>query len=956
MKKSMSWTALLTSASFVVIPSVVFGQTSTDLPVTSPVSRNVASEGQGVSTEDIVVTGSRIATNGNNMPTPVTVVSAQSLTISRPTTLIDGLNTLPIFSGSRGQQSNPISSGAAGAGSPASNQLNLRNLGANRTLVLFDGQRVAPTTITGVVDADIIPQMLIQRVEVVTGGTSAVYGSDAVAGVVNFIPDKSFTGIKIAAQAGETQQHDNRNWKAGIAFGTSLLDGRLHIMGSFEHFDTRGVLDRYSRDWNNKIGVVGTGTASDPYILLSNLRNNSATFGGLITGGVLRDQQFRADGILSAFVHGQATSTRTAEIGGDGYFQSASMVAPLTFDQMYFRADLDISDEVRAHFQVARDYKKNELAYQWPTLTGLTISASNAFLPATYRSQLASANQSTFTFSKILSQGKRLEPKITSDQIIVNGGFDGDIGKWKWNISGNYGRTTLRNNFHNNTNNEYLSAALDAVVNPANGQIVCYSALTGTRPDCVPLNLFGPTSASQGALDYVFRTTHYKAHTSMVDFNGAISGSLFTTWAGPVSAAFSAEWRKTSFDSSTDANALTTANCTDLRFNCRGSTLLWSDAFAARSKVSVSVKEAAAEVEVPLLSDSAIAKSLTVNGAARYTSYSTSGDYWTWKLGLDWHIDDALRFRGTISRDIRAPSLNDLFAPASIQATNVLDLLTNTIPSIPSYRGGNPNVVSEIGKTKTFGIVYQPSWLPRFSISLDAFFITIDNAIVGVKGEDTVVQRACYMSGGTSAYCTLQDRPNGFTDTSPANAATAWRQYSINISTIKTKGADLEINYSADLFNRPVNFRGFMTWQPHSVYTQPGLADVDMGGTAYGPSPLVASPSVRITLTQSIGLTDNLRLDLQERYRNRLRLSGDKSVTVACCKIPAVTYVDLNLTYKLKIGGGDGEIFFNIQNLMDKDPPLGAPPGSSTPGPMGGWVVGDDPLGRSFLGGFRYKF
>ena len=958
-----SWAALLTGTALAACPVAAFAQTVPAAPAEAatdetPTVEAPAEQNDDASSRDgeLVVTGSRIATNGNNMPTPVTVVSATDLSISRPTTLIDGLNTLPVFSGSRGQQSNPIGSGAAGAGSPASNQLNLRNLSANRTLILFDGQRVAPTTITGVVDVDIIPQMLIQRVEVVTGGTSAVYGSDAVAGVVNFIPDRKFTGIKLQAQAGETQLGDNKNYKVGVAFGTNLFDGRVHIMASYEHYDTRGVLDRFSRDWNKKYGVVGTGSATSPYILLANLRNNTASFGGLVTNGTLAGQQFRANGLLSTFVHGTATPTGTAEVGGDGYYQSASLVAPLKFDQAYFRADADLGGSINAHFQIARDKKNNKLNYQWPSLTGLTISRDNALLPAAYRAQLVTANQTTFGFAKILSQAPELQPDVTSEQIIVNAGFDGRIGGWRWELSGNYGKTTLNNNFVNNVNNENLSAALDAVVNPLNGQIVCNSALTGQHPDCVPLNIFGPTSASQGALDYILDTTHYTAHTSTIDFNGSISGRLFDTWAGAVSTAISAEWRKTSFDSETDAMSVTPANCAGLRFNCRATTLLWANAFAPRSEVSVSVKEVAAEVEVPLLRDSAIADSLSFNGAARYTSYSTSGDYWTWKGGLDWRVNSSLRFRGTISRDIRAPTLNDLFAPAGIQATTAVDQLTGLQPTVPSYRAGNPNLVAEIGHTKTFGLVYEPSWLPRFSLTIDAFFIRVDNAIVEVKGEDSVIQQTCYASGGTSNYCTLQDRPLNYTDKSAANAVTAWRQYNINISSITTKGVDVEAAYRAEIFGKAFNFRGFLTWQPHTVYKQPGLSDVDMGGAAYGPSPLIASPSVRVTLTESVNLTDAFRVDLQQRYRNALRLTGDTGLTVACCKVAPVTYFDLNLSYRFKAIGGDSELFFNIQNLLDKDPPPSAPPGSTTPGAMGGWAIGDDPLGRSFVGGVRFKF
>jgi iron complex outermembrane receptor protein len=472
----------------------------------------------------------------------------------------------------------------------------------------------------------------------------------------------------------------------------------------------------------------------------------------------------------------------------------------------------------------------------------------------------------------------------------------------------------------------------------------------------VPLNIFGPTSASAAALDYILDTTHYTARTATVDFNASLSGTLFDTWAGPVSTAISAEWRRTSFESETDANANTLANCTGLRFNCRATTLLWANAFAPRSKVSVGVKEVAVELEVPLLKDSPIAESLSLNGAARYTSYSTSGDYWTWKGGIDWRISRSLRLRGTISRDIRAPTLNDLFAPASVQATTAVDQLTGAQPTVPSFRAGNPTLIAEIGHTKTFGFVYEPSWLPRFSLTVDAFFIGIDNAIVEVKGEDSVVQRTCYASGGTSNYCTLQDRPLNYTNTTAANIVTAWRQYNINISSIKTKGVDIEAAYRTQVFGKPFNFRGFVTWQPHTIYAQPGLSNIDMGGTAYGPAPLIASPSVRVTLTESMEVAEGFRVDLQQRYRNPLRLSGDDTITVACCKVAAVTYFDATLTYQAKIGTVAAELFFNVQNLLDKDPPPSAPPGSTTPGAMGGWAIGDDPLGRSFVTGVRIKF
>jgi outer membrane receptor protein involved in Fe transport len=465
----------------------------------------------------------------------------------------------------------------------------------------------------------------------------------------------------------------------------------------------------------------------------------------------------------------------------------------------------------------------------------------------------------------------------------------------------------------------------------------------------------------------VFQTTHFTAQTKTADLNASIAGSPFSIWAGPVQTAFSAEWRKTTYQSQTDADATAAPVCsTGLRFNCNANTLLWRNAFGNRSEVAVSVKEVSAEFEAPLLKDLPLIQSFGINGAIRYAQYEndpqtstlkkTSFDATIWKVGADWHVNDELRVRGTVSRDFRAPTLNDLFAPATIQASNALDQLTNTTPAARSYRAGNGALVPEIGETNTLGIVYQPEWLPRFSLAIDAFDIKVNNAIVEVKGDDSVIQQACYASGGTHPYCTLQDRPLGnYTNKTAANAVTAWYQYNINIASVRSYGVDVEANYQGDIFDRRFSLRGFLTWQPHSVYSTPGLSDVDMGGTAYGPTPLIAQPSLRVNFTESLQVTDHFRIDLQQKHRNAMDLNGDSTLYVACCKVKPITYYEANFSYKTTLPIGDTEFFLNVQNILDTDPPPAAPPGNTTPGLMGGWAIGDDPLGRSVVVGFRLK-
>jgi iron complex outermembrane receptor protein len=198
--------AFLAGASAVALHTAAFAQASQPAP---PVQDDASIVGE------IVVTGSRVIKNGDASPSPVTVVATADVLRVQPGTLADALAILPVFAGSRGSGVNPTSTGSVGAGNASANQLNLRNIGPNRTLVLLDGLRVPPTLLNGVVDVDVIPQMLVQRVDTVTGGVSAVYGSDAVTGVVNYVIDKKFNGLRALAQTGVSGRATVARWTSG---------------------------------------------------------------------------------------------------------------------------------------------------------------------------------------------------------------------------------------------------------------------------------------------------------------------------------------------------------------------------------------------------------------------------------------------------------------------------------------------------------------------------------------------------------------------------------------------------------------------------------------------------------------------------------------------------------------------------------------------------------------------
>lgn len=897
----------------------------------------------------ITVTGSRVIKNGDSNPSPTTVMTSDDLLTSKPgATLADALNTLPVFSGSRGAASNPTTAGSAAGGSGSANQLNLRNIGATRTLVLMDGKRIPPTLYNGAVDVDLIPQLFVERVDVVTGGVSAVYGSDAMTGVVNYILDHKFNGIKADASYGVSERGDANKTNAGFAWGTKL-DRGLHVEAGVEYRKEDGIDRRSDRDWLNQVGVTGAGTAANPYVLQSNLRQKTFPFGGLITSGALAGKTFKQNGVLRPFVAGTSTGTAAIEVGGDGGYWDSGLLAQLEAKQLFGRIDYDLSNDVRFYAQVSGNLKTNTSFAETNQLNNVSLRRTNAFLPAEY-SALIPVTQPTFGYSKFMGDIPRLNAVSDSKQWVVSTGVEGKSNGMKWDIDYVYGRAKLNTAMANVLNRQKLSAALDAV--NSGGKTVCGITVSnpGLADDCVPINVFGPSSASAQAIDFVTDTVLFDSTTVMNDVSGQVSGKLFDNWAGAVNGAVSAEWRDMKFSSHSSSRPTDLVNCTGLSLNCTASTTRTEFVFGESPQgVSQRVWEMAGELDVPL------AKTLSANGAARYTSYNTSGNYVTWKVGMDWRVTDTLRMRTTRSRDIRAPTLYDLFAPISQVQVRPTDLLTGASPTVPQIDQANPDLTAEIGNTMTLGIVWKP--LPKLSFAADAYRIKISDAITTVSGSTAAFQQACYQSGGSSPYCALQVRPNGYTDKSAANAVTSWVNRSVNISEIETFGLDLEGNYAGRLFDRPMSLRVLTAWQPHVYYRQPGLATVDQGGVAFGAGGMASTPAVRVSGYFRFRPMSDLTVDISQRWRSAMKLSGDPAEVWSNNHIRSFAITGINLAYKVGLSAGDAQIYFNVENLFDATPPVGAFSGNGTrAGLRDGFALADDPRGRYFSLGLRSLF
>ncbi|MBC2667024.1 TonB-dependent receptor [Novosphingobium flavum] len=907
--------------------------------------------------EDIVVTGSRVIKNGDSSPSPVTVVQTQDLYKANPgASLAEALNSLPTFAGSRGATSNPTTAGSAAGGNGGANQLNLRNLDPTRTLVLMDSKRVPPTLYNGVVDVDIIPQMLVQRVDVVTGGVSAVYGSDAVSGVVNYIIDKKFTGLKVDASYGLTQYGDGTKADIGAAWGAKLGD-RGHVELSYEFRKEGGIERRTDRDWLNQVGVTGTGTSTNPYVLQTNLRQSSFPFGGLVTGtaGTLNNMVFKSDGTLSAFVPGATTGTTGVQVGGDGGYWDSGLVAKLKGHQIFGRFDYELADTVRFYAQVSGNLKTNSNVAETNQLNGVNISKTNAFLSPTYQALIP---ESQFKISKFLGNAPRVGADAESTQWIYNAGLEGDVGQFSWGLDYVHGISKLKTEMHNVINRQKLGYALDAVFqNGTSGPVVCNVTLSnpGLANDCVPLNVFGPTAGSAAAIDYVTDDVHFNSSTVMDDISGSVSGSLFDLGAGPVGAALSGEWRKVSFSSNSDSLPDQYMTCGVIRFsNCTATNTLRETVFGQQpSGVSQTVWEVAGEVDVPLIKDKAFFQSLSVNGAARYTSYNTSGNYWTWKAGLAWEISDQLRVRVTRSRDIRAPSLYELFAPTSQVIVRPSDLLVtgNPTPSVPSIDLSNPNLKAEIANTLTAGVVFKPT--SRLSFAVDYYKIDIKDAITQIQGQDPTIQKICYDSKGTSPYCALQVRPVDYVTTSTNNTVTAWKTFRYNLNQVKTWGIDFEANYQGELFGRPMLLRVLAAWQPDLK-----IGTLDYSGSAFGPNGFGATPAWRVNGMFRFKPSDSLTVDITERWRSAMQLSTDPSQFWVNNHMSPFATTAVNLAWDVEDNRlGQFQFFANVQNLFNAHPPIGAFSGNGTrAGLRDGFAIGDDPRGRTYSAGVRMKF
>lgn len=903
-------------------------------------------------TETITVTGSRVISNIENSPTPLTTLTSADLAQFDPTSVSDAMIKMPVFTGStyprQAYQDLTI--------------LNLRNFGANRTLVLLDGHRVTPSLQDGTVGLETLPMALMTRTDVVTGGASAVYGSDAVSGVVNFILDKAYSGFKVDANGGISTYGDGASFKIDAAAGMDLFGGRGHIEAAISSRHRDMVYDA-ARPYGFQPWVqTGAGTTANPYVDTEFAQRPTAPFGGVILscgGCAATGYNFYSAGVLTPYNPGQLTGTSNVTTDGDGGWNKyGSALNEVKVNTAFSRFSYDLNDDTTFYINATASESGDKSSYFpikiGPVTFGGLYYRNNPFLPAATQALLgnngtdpaffvpgtgAQGNNGGSNATNTFIMGKFLDGGPSQEQggrgvdrlLSVATGLDGKVWGYNWSLYYSHGEARQDQVVTANQNYQNLYAAEDAVLAPSGTgpggvtsnvstmTIQCYAATQAATAaeykNCVPLNPFGPGPLTQAQFNWINADTGTQMTNKMDNLEASISGSPLDDWAGPITLALSGEARFMSLDIvPTYPNSNGLVNCTGLRL-CDPTALNWLSGSASTS-ASNNVEEGALEANVPLLKDSAFGDSLNVDMAGRYTNYSTSGGVETWKIGLNYGVNDLLRFRSTWSVDIRAPNLYDLFQPVTTSSgSGYFDIHTQTQNNTEVVTGGNPNLQPEVARTFTAGAVLTPSFLQGFSTSLDYYQVRLHNAIGQISGTSVSIQNLCNGSGGTSPYCALYVRPFPFSDTLPENYPTKVFSNTQNTALVEIQGFDLEANYAFQALGGNWTARLLGNYQP--VNQNQAYPGAPFTFTSVPPnSDLIAKTHLNGSLSYQL---DNWTFALQDRWLgkySKVSTAGVPQVYVDPW-IRAKNYVDTDLEREFKAGGFDMTGYFNIQNFFN---------------------------------------
>ncbi|WP_239018076.1 TonB-dependent receptor plug domain-containing protein [Sphingomonas flavalba] len=866
---------------------------------------------------EIVVTGSRIMREGYDSPVPVSVIGAEDIEARKPANIADIVFVLPSVSAA-GSHSSADSSRQISTGNAGINAVNLRGLGTSRTLILLNGQRVAPSSFSGLVDVNTFPQGLVERVEVVTGGASAQYGSDAVGGVINFILNENFEGVKLGVDSGISTYGDGHNYRLSGTAGFSLLEDRVKILLNAEYAHQDGI-HSIDRDWqrhgynimNNPAYVAGNGLPQ--YYVGPGIGLSNRIWGGLITSGPLRGTYFTDDGVTKQLNYGVLSATSSPfMIGGDWRLTdqigvgSSSLYPGQERSSVFGRVSYALSPSAKVYGQFSWS-GYNNLGYNSSDLLNITVGANNGFLTTQYPDVAAAMNANGLeTINVGLWTEYKNGSRNSRDAFRYVLGTTGDFSlfgrDWSWDAYYQHGVTKTHERAVNSLNNARFNLALDSV--EVGGEVVCRSSIADPANGCVPIDLLGRNQPSQASLDYVFgpeqpwRKQRFTQDVAAV----ALSGEIFELPGGAASVALGAEWREEKARGTVGETSSSGWRFGNYRVN-RGER---------------NVKEAFVETSLPFF------KGFDLNLAGRFTDYSTSGSVQTWKVGATYSPIPDIEFRGSYSRDIRAPNLEELFANPSGVLQGVT--LPGNAP-VPGYilariaTLGNVDLQPEKAKTWTAGTVLRPSFMSGFTASLDYWNIDI-NDVIGSVGYQSIIDR-CY--SGITQFCDRLVFDGNQLDTVLVTP--------VNFGSRRASGLDIQASYALRLSDIAENVPGTFRVHASFVRNMKNIVD-DLVLTPYNRVGELETPKWTYRVTAYYN-ADPVSLSLSARGVSDLVYSKSYVECESACpastlenrtinnnNINGAIYFDGTVAFGIQAGNVKSKLSFIVNNILNRDPTL----------------------------------
>jgi iron complex outermembrane receptor protein len=1040
-------------------------------------------------TESVTVSASRIQIQGYEAPTPVTVIGLETLNRDAKVDIGDAIRELPSV-GVSDSPGNGSHSGNASQGDAGIDTVNLRGLGVVRTLVLFDGQRVVtsnpnssgPPAINGV-DLSTIPTSIIERVDVVTGGASAAWGSDAVAGVVNLVINKHFTGFKANAVFGNDSYNDHKSYKFEATAGTEFMGGRGHTEFAANYTMSPDTFYNWNRPWydganralfpcslvnpanpsaqchtptavysttNTNGGIITASPATTGTALAANIANIALLgqnygaalgAGGGVAANSLKNIQFvgpnaQAVPFNTGISSGSSCYACSANVDSDVANASPSAV-PYHSYTLFSYTSYKLTDDITASVMLNYGWNSEQNIANNGRRSQQAIGIDNPFLPASIRQSMINnaipsitlgtsaienltnhRDVSMFNLSKSIGQNYiQNYRQLARGVFTLTGGYNIFGQDWSWNAYAQQSQVRERQWARYNTYNQNFSNAVDAVTVtatgrdslgggsaaqaaavtaaltkagahvPAVGEAACRSALTATSwgtttnpagqaiiqpgglmAGCVPLNLFGDGTVSQAALNYIAPgrlnpgiadQALYRMNQSV--FSVSTQGTL--PWgleAGKIAMAFGFEDRLEQQRNQRDPLQL-------------GASGVFESGNFSEFHGQYNVQEGFLEVTVPVLKDTFV-QSLDLNAAGRYTSYSTSGPVQTWKLGLTSQINDDIKVRATLSNDIRAPGIGELFSSVLISTQQV-----QYPPGGPQFNvhfgsGGNPFLFPEQSETVSGGIVLTPHWIENLSMSFDWYSITMHNAIFSF-GQNQIfdqcankhVQSFCSVVFFAKGWPGNGNQPvaaevdgNGATapvslGTYSADAEGAFNFYLIgplNANRETVSGLDFQVDYFHDLFGGTLSWHAVGNYTDEKTRTSLGVTTNGAGAlSGDGANPLQANQGALPKLRATVASTYNdgpWSLTAQARIVGSARLVNTwvEGKDVDDNSIPAVIYGDFRASYRWT---DTIQLYGALDNAFNTPPPAIPSTGS------GGFNCAFyDCIGRAYRIGVRF--